>query len=445
MSWKEKIKTSFEKNSAELFKTVQPHEEVSVSLESEQSDFVRFNASKVRQATSVEQAQVTLTIQARGKLNKISFPMTGDLSEDRKRFLLYCGKARQELAHLPENPFPILFPETGKSEFDETASTPTSSFMIDKVAQDAAQDDFVGYLSSGPILRAMANSKGTYHWYSSDIYFVDYSLFDGQRAVTGTVAGSNWSEKGWQNSLNESRAFLHQMKKPAQEIPRGDYQVYLAPAAVSDLLSTASWGGLSYRDYKLGVNGLRLLFDREQKLSPQFTLLENFDLGIHPRFNSMGEISPARLNLIENGESRNLLANSKTAAEYKIESNGADELEVPRSLELRPGKISRDNIFKEIGTGLYLSNLHYINWSDQKSARMTGMTRYACFWVENGDIVSPIKDVRFDVSLYDIFGSNLVGLTDFQETQMNILTYGSRGLGGKKVPGILVKDFKFTL
>ena len=73
------------------------------------------------------------------------------------------------------------------------------------------------------------------------------------------------------------------------------------------------------------------------------------------------------------------------------------------------------------------------------------MTRFACFWVENGDIVAPINDMRFDVSLYDIWGDGLIDLTDFQNVSVNNLTYGSREFGGEKLPGMLIKDFKFTL
>jgi predicted Zn-dependent protease len=109
------------------------------------------------------------------------------------------------------------------------------------------------------------------------------------------------------------------------------------------------------------------------------------------------------------------------------------------------GVIGKENILKELGTGLYLSNLHYLNWSDRLNARITGMTRYACFWVENGEIVAPIADLRFDENLYDCLGENLLAVTDFQEVDPNVSTYDSRGFGGKKLPGLLIKDFKFTL
>lgn len=450
MSWKYKIQESFDKNSKILFSNLKTGEEASLSLDAEESDFVRFSKGQIRQTTAVEQAQALLTLQTQDKITKISFPLTGVMDEDRKRCLLYLGKARQELDQLPTNPYPVVIADTGTSHKDEKAQTPDVSFIIDKLVQTLTpQDDLVGFMASGPLMKAIANSKGTYHWHSMDNYFVDYSLYSGKQgqanAVTANVAGCNWDEEAWLRSLNRSRTFLHQLQKPAKKIARGEYNVYLEPGAVVEILGVLGWRGFSQAAHKQGQSSLKLLADGERQLSEKLTLLENFDLGVHPRFNSLGQLSEPQIPLIEGGLLKNLLTSSKSASEYNIAANGAEVEEALRSVEIKPGSLKREDIFKKLGTGLYLSNLHYVNWSDRKLARATGMTRYACFWVENGDIVSPIQNMRFDVSLYDIWGANLVELTDFQEVFINNLTYESRKFGGNKLPGMLIKDFKFTL
>jgi predicted Zn-dependent protease len=450
MSWKQKIQESLEKNSKILFASLRDDEEASLALEAEDSEFVRFNKGKARQATSVEQAQVTLVLQTKKKITTVSFPLTGVLDEDRKRSLLYLGKARQELDILPDNPFYVPMAETGTSHHDQKAEHPRADFMVNKVAQTLTpQDDFIGYLASGPLMKAFVNSKGTYHWHSSDLYFVVYSLFHGKqgqaKAVTDDIGGNEWNETAWQTSLNESRHFLQQLQRPSRTIQRGGYRVYLAPAAVSELKSIMSWGGFSQGAYKQGQSPLRMLASGEAQFSPKLSIIENFNLGLYPRFNSIGELAPHQIPLVENGKLKNLLTSAKTAAEFGIKANGADRGESTSTVEFKPGTLKRSEIFDRLGTGLYLSNLHYVNWSDHKTARMTGMTRYACFWVENGEIVSPIQDMRFDVSLYDVFGTGLIDLTDFQTVSLNNSTYMARGFGGSKLPGMLIDDFKFTL
>ncbi|MGI9134978.1 MAG: TldD/PmbA family protein, partial [Rhodoferax sp.] len=78
-------------------------------------------------------------------------------------------------------------------------------------------------------------------------------------------------------------------------------------------------------------------------------------------------------------------------------------------------------------------------------ARVTGMTRYACFWVEDGAIVGPINDLRWDESLYDALGTKLLALTDWAEIDPASGTYFMRSLGGARVPGALIDAWTFTL
>ena len=65
--------------------------------------------------------------------------------------------------------------------------------------------------------------------------------------------------------------------------------------------------------------------------------------------------------------------------------------------------------------------------------------------VENGEIVSPIKDMRFDETFYHFFGEKLEDLDECSQLIPQVFSYWERKLGGSFVPGILVKDFPFTL
>jgi predicted Zn-dependent protease len=110
-----------------------------------------------------------------------------------------------------------------------------------------------------------------------------------------------------------------------------------------------------------------------------------------------------------------------------------------------PGTLDKEGILSALDTGLYVSNLHYLNWSDLNTGRLTGMTRYACFWVEKGQIKAPIQDLRFDESFYHFLGDGLVELTNFVEKIPDTSTYDKRAVGGVYVPGMLVNGFNYTL
>jgi len=76
---------------------------------------------------------------------------------------------------------------------------------------------------------------------------------------------------------------------------------------------------------------------------------------------------------------------------------------------------------------------------------MTGMARYACFWVEDGKLVAPVNVMRFDDDALRLFGSGLVGLIDAPEFTPNSDTYGSRQLGSITTPAAVVEGFRLTL
>jgi predicted Zn-dependent protease len=73
------------------------------------------------------------------------------------------------------------------------------------------------------------------------------------------------------------------------------------------------------------------------------------------------------------------------------------------------------------------------------------MTRFACFWVEDGKIAAPIKDMRFDESLYRLWGDKLAGLGRQRSLVLETGSYFHRDLGGALLPGMLVEGLTFTL
>ncbi len=98
-----------------------------------------------------------------------------------------------------------------------------------------------------------------------------------------------------------------------------------------------------------------------------------------------------------------------------------------------------------IGEGIYINNLWYLNFSDRPACRVTGMTRFASFWVEGGKIVRPLNVMRFDESVLKLLGDQLVDLTVEREMILSSSTYGQRSTSSVRLPGAVVRDFQFTL
>ncbi len=175
------------------------------------------------------------------------------------------------------------------------------------------------------------------------------------------------------------------------------------------------------------------------------TIIENTRDGVAPNFQEAGFIRPDKVVLIENGVYQNCLVSPRSAKEYGVPTNGASNGETPESVEVAAGDIPAAEILPRLGTGVYINNLHYLNYSDRPACRITGMTRFATFWVENGAIHAPLNVMRFDETLYRMFGENLVGLTAERDLILDSSTYGGRSTSSSRVPGALIEDFTFTL
>jgi predicted Zn-dependent protease len=112
---------------------------------------------------------------------------------------------------------------------------------------------------------------------------------------------------------------------------------------------------------------------------------------------------------------------------------------------MAPGTLAQDDILSALDTGLYIGNLWYTNYSDRPAGRITGMTRFATFWVEAGRIVAPVNVMRFDDSVFRIFGANLLDLTADRELLLDPGTYGERSTASARLPGALLAGMRFTL
>ena len=436
----------FNQLSEKLLKSLDADEHMKVSIDGENSQFVRFSQSKVRQAGLVDDTSLSISLIKDGRTCSGSFTLRGNSETDEKTAYMELERMREEVVSLPKDPFVVLPEDTGSSREDHNGSLLSQENAVSALSPAMQGVDLAGIWASGRIFTGNANSAGQKHWFATDTFSLDYSLITpDERMVKGTYAGSQWDQTEYEKNMTSSIAKLRMMDKPGKKIKPGAYRTYIAPAGVADIVGMFSWGGVGEASIQQGDSSLCRMRQNDVKMSPCFTLSEDFTSGMVPRFNYNGELAPEKLDLILSGSLHNTLVSSRTAKEYGVKSNFAGEREAMRSPVLAPGDLNEDDVVQSLDTGIYLSNLHYLNWSDRPGGRITGMTRYACFWVENGEVVAPIENMRFDDSIYNFFGENLESVTDKSHLHPTVQTYEGRELGGVSCPGILLKSFELTL
>lgn len=440
------MKKVFKSISESLFKELKSGEDVILSFSGENSQFIRFNNASVRQTGLVDDADIELKFISNNRICGGGFTISGNMEIDLARGKHEIERMRNETNELPEDPFLVPPKNLGSSNVVKVASGLKFEDSIDAILPAMSGTDFVGILANGKMFRGNANSKGQNHWFETDTYSLDYSLVtSNHQMVKGSFSGGDWNQDEYESYVNRSKEKLSLMERKPIKIKTGDYRTWFESAAVSDFLGMFSWNGISEASLRQGCSGFGKMRHNDARLSPKFSVIEDFSPGYCPKFNSDGEVAPDQLALIEAGKLKNTLISSRSAKEYGLQSNYAENGEFLRSPRMAIGNLNQNDVVERLDRGLFLSNIHYLNWSDNPGGRITGLTRYACFWVEGGEIVAPIETMRFDDSFYRFFGDQLSEVEDRLYSNPEVGTYGGRSLGATACPGILVDSFSLTL
>ncbi len=413
----------------------------------EQSDFIRFNRGKIRQPGSVEQYYLELDLicgnrHAIGKLT-----LSSQLRLDQDRIVTLLTQLRDQLPHLPADPYLLYATEVQSTESIGRNDLPETSIILPDIIDTVQHTDFVGLYASGSSFTGFANSFGQRNWHSRYSFNLDWSLYyKKDKAVKTAYAGFNWEKIQLQNKFSNALTQLEVLKYQPRVIKPGQYRVYLAPTALYEILQLLCWNGFGLKAQQTKETPLlRMLAEPKQAFHSSVTLCENTADGLSPIFQNQGFVKPNQVTLIQQGAFHAALVSPRSAKEYGMTTNGANDEESPTSLDLAAGDFPSLNIVETLDTGIYINNLWYLNYSDRAAGRITGMTRFATFWVEQGEIIAPLNVMRFDETVYSLLGSQLIALTAEREFIIRTDTYEKRSDHSSRLPGALIAAVSFTL
>jgi predicted Zn-dependent protease len=440
------MQTYFNEVADAIQSNLQGDEVFTASFGGEDSDFVRFNKSEVRQAGHVSQRSVDLDLINGARHAAGSLCLTGDLELDRPRVASMLRDLRDTISVLPEDPHLLYATEVQSSERIAADELPDGEDAVAQIQAAGKGRDLVGIYAAGGVHRGFANSFGQRNYYSSHSYNFDWSFYhQADKAVKDGYAGFRWDPAEFESKVKLAGEKLAVLEHRAKTIDPGRYRVYLSPVALYDIVGMMSWGGFGLKAHKTKQTPLLKMVEDGATLNPAFSVSENTGEGVAPNFQEAGFIRPATVSLIEGGAYKDCLISPRSAKEYGVATNGASAGESPESVEVAAGTLARDALLKELGTGVYVGNVWYLNFSDRNTCRTTGMTRFATFWVEGGEIKAPLNVMRFDETVYRMLGENLVGLTQERDLILDADTYFHRSTTSGRLPGALVEDFTFTL
>jgi predicted Zn-dependent protease len=252
--------------------------------------------------------------------------------------------------------------------------------------------------------------------------------------------------------VSETALERAKLNKAQSEITPGKFDVVIDPQAWSEMLfffivsaSTGYSPDFGERQYREGRSYLSGRMG-EKLLGDNVTLEDDVyhPLQMGPAFDGEG-YPKSKLTLVENGMLKGLASSRISAHRYNGVNPTGHELPLPNPLGEAPTNLviqgkgatkTTEELIGEMDKGLLLTRLWYIREVEPRTKTLTGMTRDGTFLVENGEIKRPVKNLRFNQSLLDLF-QNIDGFT---EPVRNSSFTGTAMLQ----PGVLARDFNFT-
>jgi predicted Zn-dependent protease len=347
----------------------------------------------------------------------------------------------QELAKIaPEDPewVPLLDPQTYDQRtpaFDlptVTCSPLKRGEIIQRVCHKSAKAgvEASGTLSTEAELFVLGNSQGLRAYNQTT---------EANFGLTIRVEnGSSWSERtAWGidqlpvESISEElidRAFA---ARNPRDIKPGIYPVIFNSAAFAELLAWVIWNldaraadeGRSFMSRNDG-EGNRLgeaIFSPLVQVNrdPAHPLLQT-----SPCFSD--GLSNNYLQIIKDG-TPNILSYSR----YWAQKQGKSPTGYFSPIVMNGSEQSLTDLIAQTEHGILVNRVWYTNYVNPKTLEITGMTRDGTFWIENGKIAYPIKNLRFNQKLPEMM------------QDIDLLTTVER-YSSSVVPGVRVKAFNFS-
>ena len=415
------------------------------SFSAEETDFVRLNRGKVRQPGHVAQRYIEIQLIRGERHASHAMSLSGDVTTDAAAVAAAVTGLRSALPDLADDPHLLLPSTVTSTRVVRGGPLPSSEAIVETLLNGADGRDLVGLLAAGPVHRGFANSEGQRNWHSITTFNLQWSLyFRADKAVKASYSGLEWSGEALAARMQASVEQLALIARAPKTLAPGKYRAYLAPAAMEEMAELLSWGGFSARALQTQQSALAKM-RTGARLDPRVQISEDIPSGVAPAFQAQGFVRPGNVPLITDGGLAGSLVSPRTAREFGLDANAANGAESPEALSMGGGTLAMHDALAALDTGLAVGNLWYLNYSDRPAGRMTGMTRFATFWVQDGKVVAPVDVLRFDDTLYRMLGANLESLTAERELLLDSNTYGSRMLGSVTLPGALLSEMNFTL
>ena len=171
------MESQFSKTSDYLFSLLQADEQLVLNWHGEETTFIRFNKSKVRQISDVLQIELSICLKFQKTESTLQIPISGHWAIDEVNLKQALDQLRERVKSLKVLPYYVEVSNHGSSNTKNIKPLPETSEYLDIICQEISDVDLAGILTSGNTSIGNANSLGQQHWFESSSFYFDYSLY----------------------------------------------------------------------------------------------------------------------------------------------------------------------------------------------------------------------------------------------------------------------------
>lgn len=416
-----------------------------VSIIDNEEGLTRFANSEIHQ--NVQSSDTTIEITVSG--NKREATVTTNLMDD-ESLKLAVKNAEENLLFVPEGELVIpelTFPlEICNTEYDATLESTYGIIDRARLIKEGVEALGTSYAAAGALslektVMAMGNSRGIKRY--SRLNTIKLSV-----VVTHESGSSGYAAKlaNAASDMNVALNFEAAYKKAKKginpiSIEPGSYTVILEPAAVAGLLMYMSISGFSAKSVQTGRSCLTGKLG-ERVFGENITITDDItNDNTFPFYFDTEGYERKKVEIIKNGVANQLIYDTKSAVHDGVETTGHSISSpsmggIPLNIVMEAGNESFENMIKNSKKAILVTRFHYMNTVNPRQALLTALTRDGLYLVEDGEIKSGIKNMRFTESMLEAF--NNVTAISAERTKVPSL------MGVSYVPALKIENFHFT-
>lgn len=416
-------------------KTYSKADEIHITVTGSRGGNIRYARNTVTTTGQTENIQVNVSSVFGKRTGSASGNETDEASLKR------LVAVSEEIAKLaPENPEHMPMPEPQIYQPSKTFSESMAEMKPELRAGaafnsiDAAIKSHhvaAGFLEDETSFIAIGNSKGLFAYNKETSGDFTITVRTSDDTGSGYARQSFTDLSGLDTAAATARAIqTAELSRNPREIQPGKYTVIMDHIAVADLLPMI----LSSMDARSADEGRSFFGKRgagnkigEKLFDESINIISDPFNAISPTTPFTREGLPVKKQVwIENGVLKNL-----SYSRYWAAQKGVEPLPSAAGMIMEGGNKSLEELIKSTERGILVNHLWYIRSVSAQTLLYTGLTRDGVFYIEDGKIKYPIKNLRFNESPVNML--------------TNVIELGQTArIGRHIIPLMKIADFNFT-